>query len=448
MRALVAALGLVLACPVGVSAQVPVRTFGTAPRTGAATPVTVDAHGHAQVEIADSGNTDAFSRLRTSQAVTLFDSQFQYDLQPLAWEALTTNAGTVTHAPTTASATLAVTATADDAAALQTVQYHRYQPGKSQLVVMTFVLGAATANVRKRVGYFDASNGLFLEQTATELRVCVRNATVDTCVAQAAWSEDRLDGTGPSGVTLDPTRAQILFLDFQWLGVGRVRFGFDLDGVVVYAHQALHANAVTAPYMATANLPLRYEIAKTGAAGTGTLSAICSAVASEGGFEIERGYTFGTAATTGVTAATRRAVVSLRPAATFNSLPNRSQVFVENLDVALEGAGLVLVEVVYAPTFTGTPTWAAVDAASTVERSLHGDAAAGALTGGTVLATFLVSSAGVGGGVRGDQFKALATRAPLALTAAGGQTRAYALVATALVGTPTIRAALNVRELR
>lgn len=51
------------------------------------------------VQLGDSANLDGFSRLRTSDPDTVFDSTFQYDLQPLLYEQVTANGGASTCYP-------------------------------------------------------------------------------------------------------------------------------------------------------------------------------------------------------------------------------------------------------------------------------------------------------------------------------------------------------------
>ena len=103
-------------------------------------------------------------------------------------------------------------------------------------------------------------------------------------MTQANWNGDKLDGTGPSGITLDPSKAQILWLDFEWLGVGSVRCGFVINGQFIICHTFTNANEITSVYMTTAILPVRYEIT-SGSAVTASLKQICSTVISEGGYE-------------------------------------------------------------------------------------------------------------------------------------------------------------------
>ena len=69
-----------------------------------------------------------------------------------------------------------------------------------------------------------------------------------------------MDGTGTSGYNIDFTKSQLYVIDFEWLSVGRIRFGFYIFGKIYYCHQISNFNELDEPYMKTANLPIRYEI--------------------------------------------------------------------------------------------------------------------------------------------------------------------------------------------
>jgi len=238
----------------------------------------------------NSTATDAFGRLRTSAPLTLFDSSHRYKDNGL-W---TTSSGTGATTSFDANAglvTLNTTTTSGSEIIRETTKCFSYQPGKSLLVMSTFVMNTAKTNLRQRVGYYGASNGMFLEQDGTTIsfveRSAVTGSTVDTKVAQASWNIDKIDGTGASGYTLDLTKAQIFWMDIEWLGLGTVRLGFIINGEFVHCHSFHHANLVTTTYITTASLPLRYEITNTGAtASTSVLKQICSTVLSEGGYEL------------------------------------------------------------------------------------------------------------------------------------------------------------------
>ena len=242
-------------------------------------------------------STDAFGRARVSEPFNLIDTTHQYNLAPLYWESSPT--GSSTHLPNESSVLMSISTGTGLQVFRQTKQYIRYQPLKSQEVAETFVFGAAKANLRRRVGLFDAQNGVYFEQDGTNglymvIRSYATGAVVEERVPQTLWNLDRMDGTGSSGVTLNVSRAQIFTADIEWLGVGTVRVGFVIGRSKVYVHAFNHANEPnnTSVYMTTANLPIRYELYNvTGTASASTMKQICSAVQSEGGRE-ENGAVF------------------------------------------------------------------------------------------------------------------------------------------------------------
>jgi hypothetical protein len=250
------------------------------------------------VRIASSGNTvsfggpsvDAFGRLRVSSPLTLFDSSHRFTDNNLWVDGITGTAAATFNA-NEGLVNLTVGSASGDQIVRETIKVFSYQPGKSLLVMSTFVMGTANANLRQRVGYFGAANGIYFERDGTSLymveRSSVSGSVVNTRVAQANWNQDKLDGTGPSGLTLDATKAQILYIDVEWLGLGTVRTGFVIDGVFVPVHNFNHANLITTTYITTASLPLRYEMTNTGATGvSSTLKQVCSTAISEGGYEL------------------------------------------------------------------------------------------------------------------------------------------------------------------
>ena len=238
---------------------------------------------------ADGHAVDGFGRLRVSEPLTSFNNKQLWDSQPLFWDDQeTAGAGTSsTHNPDIASTVMSTSLNTAGTRVRQTFQRFSYQPGKSQLVVMTGTFGTAVAGITRRIGLFDGGDGLFFSQEGAAFNVVIRSSVsgspVDTPVAQASWNLDTLDGTGPSGITLDMSKSQVFVIDYQWLGNGRVRFGFYEAGLIVYVHQFLHSNVAITPYMSTPNLPARYEITSDGASPVSSLTHTCISVATEGG---------------------------------------------------------------------------------------------------------------------------------------------------------------------
>ena len=233
---------------------------------------------------------DAFGRQRVSSPLTLFDSSHRYRDNGL-WATATNAGGTAVFSANEGLVNLNVT-TADGSEVIrETYKVFSYQPGKSLLVFNTFVMAPYQDNLRQRVGYFGKENGIYVQLDGSKLsfveRSLVTGVVTETVVEQPNWNVDTLNGSGSSGIELDITKAQIFFMDIEWLGEGTVRVGFVIDGVFILCHRFNHANLITSTYITTGSLPLRYEITNTDVTGSpSTLKQVCSTVISEGGYEL------------------------------------------------------------------------------------------------------------------------------------------------------------------
>jgi hypothetical protein len=234
---------------------------------------------------------DAFGRLRISSPMTLFDSSHRYRDNNL-WSSLTAVSASYAFNQNQGLMELNVTGLSGASVIRETTKVFSYQPGKSLLVMNTFVMAPSTNNLRQRVGYFGQDNGIYFQlddgvMSFVERTLVNGSPSTENIVPVSAWNGDKLNGTGPSGFTLDITKAQILWADIEWLGVGTVRTGFVIDGKFIICHSFHHANRIASTYITTASLPLRYEITNKEATNVSkTLKQVCSTVISEGGYEL------------------------------------------------------------------------------------------------------------------------------------------------------------------
>jgi hypothetical protein len=340
---------------------------------------------------------DSFGRQRVSEPFTLFDSSHRFDDNDL-WSTETSTGGTAVFNANQGLVDLNVTAASGSSVLRETIKVFAYQPGKSLLVMNTFVMSAAKAGLTQRVGYYGDENGFYLEQENSAIafvkRSVVTGSLVETPVLQADWNGDKLNGTGPSGLTLDLTKAQILWMDLEWLGVGSVRVGFVINGQFIVCHTFNHANIIASTYITTASLPLRYEIFNDSATTlSSTLKQICSTVISEGGYELRgKQQSIGTSITAPRTFAvagtyypivgirlktTRLDAIAIATAISLIGLGNGKnyQWRVVNGNVAISGG-----------------TWLSAGDDSSVEYNITGTGA----TGGRILASGFVNSSNQG----------------------------------------------------
>jgi hypothetical protein len=340
-------------------------------------------------------NPDAFGRTRMSQPFTLGDYKHIYAIDPNFIDRVA-NGGAVNYNQNKACATLTTNSNIASAAAHQTKFYHHYQPGKSQLILTSVCFGYAQQNVTKRTGYYDDRDGIYFEQigdatadatTNGELNWVIRSHTGGTAseasvgsyvrrVPQSQWNTDKCDGTGASGFNIDTSKTQLAWLDFQWLGVGRVRCGFVHDGAFVIAHEYNHSNVLPEVYISNPNLPVRCELFNTGITSGGSMDQICSTVASEGGY-VESGIDFAVVSpkrTTPAIGQTKFPLMAIRLKNAFNGYPNRLSVRPNQLSIYCTGES-VMYEVIKLPSASSLSTtenggvlvWTPADASSGVE---------------------------------------------------------------------------------
>lgn len=308
----------------------------------------------------DGPALDAFGRLRVSNPVTVFNSKQLHSKHPTDWDEVIGGSGaTSVHTQNTARTRMSVSATTAGSVIRQTFRRFNYQPGKSQLTFLTADIDGLVANVTKCLGLFDDNNGVFFEFDA-EASVIVRsNATgspVDTRTTQANWNLDRMDGTGPSRVTLDWTKTQIFTIDYTWLGVGRVRFGFVHNGVTVICHEQHFSNEIDVVYMSSPNLPVRYSIENNGSGAATEFDHICSTVITEGGLEpTGRPKAINTGISTlSTSSGDVNAILGIRLAA------NHLDAVIEITEVSSVGTAandVLLFEIIRNPTVADTLTW-------------------------------------------------------------------------------------------
>lgn len=352
-------------------------------------------HLYDQSPLGKGFSGDLFGRLKVSQPYTLFDSSHRYSQDGDFSDVVIGTGSTVGMITSQSTATLGIGTTAGCSFIRESKRVFSYQPGKSLQVLQTFVFNPAKENLVQRVGYASSENGIMLELDGSQLNIIKRTSIsgvgTTIVVSQSNWNQDKLDGTGPSGIQLDISKAQIFFTEYEWLGVGSVRVGFAIDGKFIPVHQFNHANIIDSTYMTTATLPIRYEILNTGITTSSSLmKQICVSVISNGGYErlIRRDV------------ARRNIVVSVGsttfvPLVTIRLAPGREDAVIlpKSFSFLASSANTSILEVAWIRNATlsnvGTLTWESLPGTPNAQKNTD----ATTLTGGTIILNDFVSSA-------------------------------------------------------
>jgi len=261
----------------------------------------------------NNAGADAFGRLRVSEPQALHDGKNIFGDDPKFW-ASTRNVvyGTLRTVFEDAKAVLDVEApaTTDDYDGRITRQSFSYQAGRSQRTLLTGIFNVNAYDVASdgsavlTYGLGDSmkydstygklpDNGIvFVREKINGVentRVLIRRKRATLYNKPISEWTDKLDGKGASKITVNWAKAQITDLDFEWLGVGRLRFSLNIDGQPVPIFEINNANNTdidASPYMLMPNLRVFYgAFAKGGATESSRAQTvqICSSVQSESG---------------------------------------------------------------------------------------------------------------------------------------------------------------------
>ncbi len=365
---------------------------------------------HVEIDGIPANHIDAFSRIRVSAPSYRFDSQFTYQIDSDLWDTATiSGTGSVTYDSTNRCAVVSSDSGVAGHNVIQSHYHAPYTPGRSQLAILTFCFGASltTAGEERGVGYYDGTNGVYLVQKSTGVHLGLDSSTAngDELIAQASWNVDPMNGTGPSGLTLDLTKTQILVISLQALYAGRVTVGFDIEGTIYPIHIFDHSNMSPHPYIGQASLPVRYWTkSAVASAADVTMDAICASVISEGGAILQdmQGRPFASYGT--LSNAASGTILVIRCKQQLNSINQNAIVAPTDINVTV-GDAACWIEIRRNATVSAG-TFTSVDASSTVEESFAGN-----------VGTDPVVTAGTG--VLIDKFYVSATASTRASSAAG-----------------------------
>jgi hypothetical protein len=315
-----------------------------------------------EISYSDGPDMDAFGRLRVAAVTNLLDIKHVYDKNPLQVDEIISGSATSVFSQEYARVRMSTTAI-NGFVIRQTKTRPIYQPGKGQLFEASFSNFQLQGNVIKRVGAFSSStvspyntvfDGFFLESDGTTSIISFniwRSGTLVYNSPLSSWSNDNFDP-----LNIDWSESNLLMVDYQWLGVGRMRFGLNIGGRTLYFGEHNCANEEPDVYMSSPNQPIRYEIRQTGISiGTKYLDMICSQTSSEGSLN-------GLYSTVGIihssssslsTSGTKYPYIGYRLKTGYKAVTSQYN----SLSILNTSNDNYLCTIEYNPTLSATPTW-------------------------------------------------------------------------------------------
>lgn len=219
------------------------------------------------VSIRDSNNHAAlnsvFGDIITSKRVASIASQFVYGVDGASITNTATGGG-VAAIEDQNMLVLRSGAAAGGSIRVESVDPLQYIPGYEAQAYFTAVMSRPTGAGYVRAGVYDDNDGFRIEMRAAGFFFIRRHGGVDAdVIAQSAFNQDRLDGQGPSGMTLNPSdmNGNIFLIRYGFLGFAPISLMIlGADGAIYPVHTIKYPNTSKVTHIQNTYLPARAEV--------------------------------------------------------------------------------------------------------------------------------------------------------------------------------------------
>lgn len=235
----------------------------------------IDNQGSARVRFAEGNpQLDAWGKLRVTGNTSLGEYVFS-DASQLTddFANVTVNGGSTSFDSNNRAVVIATNGNPGAEARFTSHTYHHYIPGSGHLFVCTAAVSDPTASGAERNwGLFDKNNGFsFTINDQGEFGVTIRSSSTGSItnnfIPQSEFNRDKVDGSkgavNPSDMDLELSNDNIYWIDIQWHGAGRARFGTYFNGQRVVMHEYYHGNNFSNAMSQSCTLPISYTVEDT-----------------------------------------------------------------------------------------------------------------------------------------------------------------------------------------
>ncbi|KAG5183106.1 hypothetical protein JKP88DRAFT_273081 [Tribonema minus] len=356
---------------------------------GTYVPVRMDEDRRMRVRTAADSSLAAFSA-----SSPLVQASFQYGIDEREVAIAAAAAGSVTAGEGRASVSSG--AAEDSSASLTTTRYAATGVGRTARALVSVAFGAGTPGSTQICGVGTQQEGLFVGYTGAVFGVAVRCGGQDTWISSTTFAVDRIDGTGPSGIVLDPTVGNVFQIAYDCTGYGSASFALCPSAAssvpeAVVMHRLSFGGAAGLPSPQLDSLPMMASCSNA-ANASAVVITVASMAAYSDGVSLGRSGALQSAETSRTVAAGQFVpLLTLSPSSTFRSVTNFRSLALRSLHVAADGSrGNVIVALFEGAELTGA-SFADVDAAASCAQA---DSSAAAVSGGTMRYCSAVASSG------------------------------------------------------
>lgn len=320
-----------------------------------------------------TSNQSAFGDLRCVEMTPILQATFPYVINSDLWTTISDSSGTI--GISNSMVVLNSNTDVSGSAEIVSRQAIHYRAGMGMLCRFTALYSQGIENSYNYAGLGELEtdvDGLFIGYYETDFAIIYRNNNVESIITQANFNKDKLDGTGPSGMTINPQNINVFQIQIQYLGAGTIKFFCEnpLTGKFFVFHQINYANNFTVPSLNNPTLPFHAH-AKNFGNNTNVFVQICSV-----GLFIEGqnvlSNVINTASNTVASAGTTEThIFSIRNVSNFNELTggsnivNKIRVYLRQISFANDNTRLAKINAYIGSQLT-TPVWTDVNGLNSV----------------------------------------------------------------------------------
>jgi hypothetical protein len=318
----------------------------------------------------------------------LAQASFLYNINTDVVASSVATSGTVTYA--TGCAVVSTAALASSSALMTTRRYVSCGVGRAIRVVASCAFAAGAANSTQLCGMGSIDNGVFFGYNGATFGILVRNATVDTWTPAASFNVDKLNGTGASGLLIDPTKGNCYIIVVDGSGFNTITFGIASTPAssttdYIVAHRVSFGNVSTATGLRVSAGPLMAQAVNATNATVLAMRVAGLAAFADGPSAHVLGRQRSVEVATTISTMSYVPVISLFDKTTYQGSNNYLSSTLQSLSVASDGTrGAIILTIYDSPALTGA-AYADINANTS---ACQLDTSATSMTAGTATALY------------------------------------------------------------
>lgn len=214
------------------------------------------------------GDTLAFSYLDLNFGIQ-YTRNGKNEIQELKIDSATTTGGNLTITVNSVAYTVPVTIDTVEANAVEITDSLN-----AQVPLYLFTANEDTIVMRSSLpvsqGTFSFALDTAVGTAGTFTQISSGDPGTATFINQTDWTVDKMDGSGPSGMTLVPTKGNVYGIQMSCSGYGALQLYIanSVTGKFQLVHQIINANTATAPFFGDSFMRVGWSAASTGGSGT------------------------------------------------------------------------------------------------------------------------------------------------------------------------------------